>query len=114
MRKLLSLQVGIPAIITLFLGGFAVIVPMPYITFTVWSIAFVWLIAMIIYQRQVVDIDIWKCGIENLDRNGNFDLVLEGDVKARHKDSLREIKLSTLERSFAPENYFRKKFCSSK
>ena len=101
MGKLLSLSVSITTIVVLFTGGLTImIIPVNnilttqwnLITFALWGIAFIWLIAMIVYRGQKVNVDILSCELSPKSKD-EFIIAIEGFIHSRHPDGLRDIKL---------------------
>lgn len=101
MGKLLSLSVSIPTIVVLFIGGLTImIIPVNGIltaqwnpiTSTLWVIAFILLIGVLIYRRQKVYIDTQSCRL----RAESAELLtvkLQGFIRSRHPDGLMDLLL---------------------
>jgi hypothetical protein len=103
MGKALSTSNTIKAIGVFFAGAIACMLSTWWIwAYTLWAIIVFWLFLYILYRIKVVDVYIQHCAIENAKRDGDFDLVVRGDIKARHNDSIQEARLSLLGWSFPP------------
>ena len=65
------------------------------ITLVLWSIGFVWLVAMLIYRRQKVTIHIEDCKLLK-SSDGNYAIKMITLVSSRHPDILKKLKLGML------------------
>ena len=107
------LPYALAPIASLFLVGVIQVMTAWWLSIILWEIALVWIIEIIIYREQVVEIDIWKCELANYNRERKeFDLTVHAFISARHPDSIGEIRLSLVENSIKPTNQLTQKISS--
>ena len=92
MGKIFSIQVAVPTIVVLSVGGFQMLNQgfFPY-HWVLWGIAIAWLVPCLILRRQSVDITIHE--YELRDASDRFYVRIEGFIHSRHPDGLKGIKL---------------------
>jgi hypothetical protein len=62
------------------------------LAYVIWAMMGLWLLLYILYRKQVLEIDIWKCEVENLDRDRNeFDLIVHCSISSRHNEAIMDI-----------------------
>lgn len=101
MAQVLSLQISIPSIFICFTVGLSLMIfPInneptfwwnPF-TILLWFIGIFWLVGMLIYRKQRINVYIDSCNLSR-DNNGDYIAKLIVLVSARHPDILRKLEL---------------------
>lgn len=99
MRSILSPQISIPVVVTLALGGammYGIFEQITMWSWLCWVVAFAFLLGLVLYRLQEIDIDIYNCSFAIGSSEQNLIVVVEGFINSRHPTALRNFDLCLL------------------